>query len=86
MNPELEQLKKQVEELTRRLDSFNSSTTIPFDVGEAFKARSNVGNLGSAPLASVTAPSGGATVDGAARTAINSVITRLEDLGLISAN
>ena len=84
MNPEIQQLQEQVAELTRRLDAFNSNTTIPFDVGEAFKARSNVGNLSSAPLATITAPSGGVTVDSQARSAVTSVIERLQSLGLIS--
>lgn len=85
MNPEILKLQEQVAELTRRLDAFNSNTTIPFDVGEAFKARSNVGNLSAAPLSSITNPTGGATQDSEARDAIISLIARLEDLGLISA-
>lgn len=36
--------------------------------------------------AAVTAPSGGATVDSEARAAINTLITRLEALGLIEEN
>lgn len=84
MNPEIKQLQEQVAELTRRLDAFNSNTTIPFDVGEAFKARSNVGNLSSAPLGTVTSPSGGVTVDSQSRAAIGSIISRLQSLGLIS--
>jgi len=39
MENELKQLKKEVEELKGRLDNLNSSTTIPLDVGEAFKKR-----------------------------------------------
>lgn len=38
------------------------------------------------PLDSVTAPSGGATQDAEARTAINTIITRLEALGLVNEN
>lgn len=40
----------------------------------------------NAPLSAITAPTGGATQDAEARTAINSIITRLEDLGLVAAN
>lgn len=85
MNPEILKLQEQVTKLTERLDAFNSNTTIPFDVGEAFKARVNVGNLSAAPLASVTEATGGVTQDAQARAAVNSLITRLEDLGLISS-
>lgn len=85
MNTETKKLQDQIDELNRKLEQFNSNTTIPFNTGEAFKARI-LGNLASAPISSVSAPSGGVTVDSQARTAINSVITRLEDLGLISAN
>lgn len=42
--------------------------------------------LQQAPLGSVGAPSGGLTVDSEARSAINSLISRLEDLGLINPN
>jgi hypothetical protein len=50
------------------------------------KVNSNTGDAPLAPGAAVTAPTGGATVDAEARTAINTVITRLETLGLIEAN
>jgi len=46
MNEELKQLKIQVEELTKRMNSLNSNTTISLDVGEAFKARV-LGNSGA---------------------------------------
>lgn len=36
--------------------------------------------------AAITAPAGGATVDAEARTAINAVITVLEQFGLVAAN
>lgn len=34
----------------------------------------------------ITAPTGGATVDAEARTAINAIITRLEAFGLVTEN
>lgn len=40
-------------------------------------------DLENAPLSSVAEPTGGSTVDSEARTAISTIITRLEDLGLI---
>jgi hypothetical protein len=36
--------------------------------------------------AAITAPTGGATTDAEARTAINSIITVLEQFGLVAAN
>lgn len=38
------------------------------------------------PQSAVTAPTGGVTQDTQARTAINDIITRLENLGFISPN
>lgn len=40
--------------------------------------------LADAPLATISDPSGGATVDSQARTAINTIIDRMQALGLIS--
>lgn len=39
MNEEIKQLQEQVVKLTQRLDSLQSSTTIPFDVDRAFRDR-----------------------------------------------
>lgn len=39
-----------------------------------------------APQPAITAPTGGGTVDTEARTAINSIITTLEKLGLVKLN
>lgn len=38
----INELERKIEELTRRLDSLNSNTTIPYQVGEAFKDRLGV--------------------------------------------
>jgi len=40
----------------------------------------------AASQASITAPTGGTTVDAEARTAINAIITRLEAYGLVADN
>lgn len=86
-------------EVLRRLEavegfikSLQSTTTIPKPVDAAFRARFiNIfgdlpDGLFSAPLSSITAPTGGATIDSNARTAINSIIDRLESLGLVDPN
>lgn len=44
-----------------------------------FQAR----QIKKAPQEAITAPTGGATIDAEARTAINSLISRLQNLGLI---
>lgn len=53
----------------------------------SFDKESQIGFFGANPVkkqASITAPSGGGTVDSQARTAIGSIITTLQTLGLIS--
>lgn len=92
MNPEIEKLNNKIEELDKKINLMYSSTTIPFEVEQAIRARLNnllvnlPDNLFDAPLNSVIEPTGGGTVDTQARTSIVSVITRLEDLGLINPN
>lgn len=53
MNEEIKQLKIQVEELTKKVNSLYSSTSIPFDVGEAFKVRI-LGNTSLSPIPAST--------------------------------
>lgn len=87
---------RQLDELTKFMKALKSSTTIPYDVDGAFRKRfitdidlSTFGipnGITNAPRSAVTAPIGGATEDAEARTAINSVISRLEELGLITEN
>lgn len=98
MTPEqrIAQLEQQVQELMNFKRSISSTAAIPFDVEKALRDRleqyfsylppSLVISLSTAPLSSITSPTGGMTVDTQARTAIDTIITRLEDLGLVSAN
>jgi len=91
MEQEIQQLKKEITELKEELNKLRANSTIPYDVEQAFRARlADITDLPNgfenAPLTAITAPSGGTTIDSQARTAINSIITALENLGLVSAN
>lgn len=81
---------EEINKLKEELKKLSSSTTIPYDVGNAFKKRLNIvnlpANLQNAPRPAVTAPTGGVTTDAEARTAVNSIITALETLGLLVEN
>jgi len=87
-----EELLNRIEELEREINLLKSAATIPYENEQALRERLQVSSFVTslpngfedAPLASITAPSGGATVDSQARTAISTIITRLEDLGLVS--
>lgn len=88
MTPQQEQ---KLNEVLAFVQSLKASSTIPYEVDSAFRARlSSILDLPNgfedAPLGSIASPSGGATVDSQARTAIDAIITRLEDLGLVTAN
>ena len=91
------EFQNRIAKIEKEIKLLKSFTTIPFEVGVAFKERLGVNainaeidripdSLQNAPLAEITAPSGGLIVDSQARTAINTIITRLEDLGLVSEN
>ena len=91
MNPDLQQMKKDIADLKRRFQSLENASTIPLSVDQALRKRlAELNNLPDgfedAPLTAITAPTGGLTVDGPARTAINAIITTLELLGLINEN
>lgn len=87
-----EELKIQIDTLTERLNKLESSSTIPFNVEQAFRDRLRdlvldvPSALADAPLSSITSPTGGVTIDSQARTAIDTIITRLESLGLVNNN
>lgn len=82
------QEKKMLEEVHAFMQSMKNYGSLPYDVDQAMKRRLDPHYLaqGDMPLAAVTAPSGGMTVDSEARTAINSVITRLESAGILQEN
>lgn len=87
-----EELQKKIIELENKINLMYSSTTIPFEVEQAIRARINnllvnlPAGLFTAPLNSIIEPTGGGTADVQARASIVTIITRLEDLGLINPN
>jgi hypothetical protein len=86
----MENLLTRLNKVEEDFNKLKSTTTIPYEVEQAFRARlSNLqtelpDGMEDAPLAAISNPSGGATIDSEARTAINLIINRLEDLGLIN--
>ena len=63
----------------------SSGGTLGMKIGSS--ATEKLGFFGKTPVdqpATVSAPSGGATVDTESRTAINSIISRIKELGLIA--
>lgn len=90
MPTEIEKLNSRIMELENKLKLIENYATIPYSVEQAFKERLRTrllddipSGLAGAPLATVTSPSGGATVDSQARTAIVDIKGRLQTLGLI---
>lgn len=73
-------------DLKAEIKKLSAHTTIPYDVEQAFRKRLLPDGFIKFPRDAITAPSGGGTQDAEARTAINSIITALEDLGLIRPN
>lgn len=84
------ELEKQVKNLTDILSSImqnSNATKIYFKNQVQFDAQCLIGFFGKDAIkkpAAITAPSGGATVDSQSRTAISTIITTLQSLGLIS--
>lgn len=89
METEIQKLNRRITELENQVKLISSASTIPYSVEQAFKQRLNTtlldqipAGLANAPLPAVTNPSGGATVDSQARTAIVDINTVLASLGL----
>lgn len=88
MTPEQE---RKLNEVYAFINNLKASSRIPFEVDRAFRERfgdiADVPNgLSDAPLTAITSPTGGLTIDSNARTAIDTIITRMEDLGLVAEN
>lgn len=85
-------MEERIAQLEQEIQLLKSAAAIPYETEQAFRTRLSdltpelPDGFDDAPLASITEPSGGITVDTEARSAINTIITRLEDLGLIQPN
>lgn len=89
MNPEIKKLQDEIADLKRKVDALGNIATIPYTVEHAFRHRLDIealsdvpAGLSNAPLGAIGAPTGGVTVDSEARTAINTIRSRLTTLGL----
>lgn len=83
MQEEINQLRKELDELKSVIykDNFSSSQIFRKDISFFGK----VGFYNKTPIAqhgAITSPSGGATIDSEARTAINSIITVIKNIGI----
>ena len=84
------ELEKKVNNLTNLLSSIlqnSTATKIYFKNQVQFDPQSLIGFYGVTPVkrpGAIASPSGGATVDSQSRTAIDSIRTTLQSLGLIS--
>lgn len=83
--------RRKLNEVHRFMEQMQRQDTIPFKVERGLKYRLDrffrtPDGLRNAPLALITSPSAGATIDSQARTAIDAIITHMEDLGLIVSN
>lgn len=56
MNPDIQQLKKQVEDLNKKVDSLFSSSTIPFNIENALRERLNNPRIYTGIIAPVIIP------------------------------
>ena len=84
---------QKLNELYNFMQSLKNSALIPHEFDVAFRDRFSdlypatlPTDLTTAPRSAITAPTGGVTQDAEARTAINAIITALEQLGLVTEN
>lgn len=91
MTPEerklLEDINKRLYKLEDLFYRFKQIDKYYFEHPVLFKQNSKIGFYGTSPVsqpATISDPSGGGTQDAEARTAINSLIDRLQELGLIA--
>lgn len=77
---------RKLDELYEFMQNLKAESRIPYDVAEAFRLRVGADvpdGLVNAPVAHISDPSGGVTIDGNARAAVNSILDALESLGLM---
>jgi hypothetical protein len=87
-------MEERLQQLEEKIKLLENTATISFEVESAFKDRLKINTFLkssdmptgflNAPLAAVTAPTGGLTIDSESRTAIGDLISRLQNLGLIN--
>jgi hypothetical protein len=85
---------RRIEALEMEIRALKDASSIPYETDQAFRARFNLQRFDAlpeelyenTPLSAINAPSGGTTVDTQARSAINNIITAMENLGLVTPN